>query len=116
MDESCGEEIRITVIATGIETESEKKPQEKGGVVTVNPPRQEPQQPEAGTYRGRTGHRRTAEDILSHQTQPYSEYGQDDTDIPTYLRYQERAKQYQEPAESFTIEEDDSPSFIRKSH
>ena len=112
LDESCGEEIRITVIATGIEPEAEKpnKPA-TGTVVTMNGGHDQNVPPVVQGYRQR--HVRDPHEILS-RPKLYSEYPQDDTDIPTYLRYQERAKQYQEPAEDFTIEEDDSPAYLRK--
>ena len=112
LDESCGEEIRITVIATGIEPEAEKpnKPA-TGTVVTMNGGHDQNMPPVVQGYRQR--HVRDPHEILS-RPKLYSEYPQDDTDIPTYLRYQERAKQYQEPAEDFTIEEDDSPAYLRK--
>ncbi len=112
LDESCGEEIRITVIATGIEPEAEKPNKSATGtVVTMNGGHEQNVPPVVTGYRQR--HVRDPHEILS-RPKLYSEYPQDDTDIPTYLRYQERAKQYQEPAEDFTIEEDDSPAYLRK--
>ncbi len=112
LDESCGEEIRITVIATGIEPEAEKPNKAATGtVVTMNGGHDQNVPPVVQGYRQR--HVRDPHEILS-RPKLYSEYPQDDTDIPTYLRYQERAKQYQEPAEDFTIEEDDSPAYLRK--
>ena len=112
LDESCGEEIRITVIATGIEPEAEK-PKPAGTVVTMNGGHDQNVPPVVQGYPARPRHSRDPHEILS-RPKLYSEYPQDDTDIPTYLRYQERAKQYQEPAEDFTIEEDDSPAYLRK--
>lgn len=114
LDESCSEEIRITVIATGIEPEAEKPAKAATGtVVTMNDGREPNVPPVVQGYGARQRHSRDPHEILS-SPKLYSEYPQDDTDIPTYLRYQERAKQYQEPAEDFTIEEDDSPAYLRK--
>jgi len=48
--------------------------------------------------------------ILSRQRQAVEN---DDHESPAYLRYSDRARQYQTP-ESFTIEEDDDPAFLRK--
>ena len=114
LDESCGEEIRITVIATGIEPEAEKpgKPA-TGTVVTMNGGHDQNVPPVVQGYPTRPRHTRDPHDILA-RPKLYSEYPQDDTDIPAYLRFQEKAKQYQEPAEDFTIEEDDSPAYLRK--
>ena len=114
LDESCGEEIRITVIATGIEPEAEKpgKPA-TGTVVTMNGSHDQNVPPVVQGYPTRPRHTRDPHDILA-RPKLYSEYPQDDTDIPAYLRFQEKAKQYQEPAEDFTIEEDDSPAYLRK--
>ena len=112
LDESCSEEIRITVIATGIEPEAEKPAKAATGtVVTMNGHDQNVPPVVQGYPRQR--HSRDPHEILS-RPKLYSDYPQDDTDIPTYLRYQERAKQYQEPSEDFTIEEDDSPAYLRK--
>ena len=113
LDESCSEEIRITVIATGIEPEPEKPAKATGTVVTMNDGREPNVPPVVQGYAPRQRHSRDPHEILA-RPKLYSEYPQDDTDIPTYLRYQERAKQYQEPAEDFTIEEDDSPAYLRK--
>ena len=105
----CGEHV---VIATGIEPEAEKPNKSATGtVVTMNGGHDQNVPPVVTGYRQR--HVRDPHEILS-RPKLYSEYPQDDTDIPTYLRYQERAKQYQEPAEDFTIEEDDSPAYLRK--
>ncbi|WP_346664580.1 cell division protein FtsZ [uncultured Mailhella sp.] len=114
LDESCGEEIRITVIATGIEPEAEKPNKTgTGTVVTMNGGHDQNVPPVVQGYPTRPRHTRDPHDILA-RPKLYSEYPQDDTDIPAYLRFQEKAKQYQEPAEDFTIEEDDSPAYLRK--
>lgn len=108
LDENCSEEIRITVIATGIEPEKEK-PKSAGMVVTMNGGKENGISPSPETKR------HDPHVILGTRTRrTYDDYSTDDTDIPTYLRYKERSKQYQEPTEDFTIEEDDSPAYLRK--
>ncbi|MGN1038721.1 MAG: hypothetical protein ACI4P0_04930, partial [Mailhella sp.] len=108
LDESCSEEIRITVIATGIEPEKEK-PKNAGMVVTMNGGK------ENAISSSPERKRHDPHAILKNRTRrSYDEYSADDTDIPTYLRYKERSKQYQEPTEDFTIEEDDSPAYLHK--
>ena len=113
LDESCSEEIRITVIATGIEPATEKPAKDTGTVVTMNDTRNEANVPPVVQGYPRQHRSHDPKKILA-RPKLYNDYPQDDTDIPAYLRYQDRAKQYQEPAEDFTIEEDDSPAYLRK--
>lgn len=101
LDESCNEEIRITVIATGIE-----------------PPKKEPEPIDPPIINKRIDpdpkrRRRDPHAILNRDRLP-GDYSQDETDVPTYFRYQEKAKQYQDSSENFTIEEDDTPAYLRK--
>jgi cell division protein FtsZ len=102
LDESCGDEIRITVIATGIETDAQKPAQEKEEGTPVSKP--ETAAPEQG------GRRRDPSSILSR---PRLNDDTDDRESPAYLRYSDKARQYQ-TGDSFTFEEDDDPAFIRK--
>ena len=113
MDESCGEEIRITVIATGIEPDSQKKTADQGKVITVADAREGGVPPVVSSTG--TGHRRhDPAEILNRPPRHYEGEHTDDSDIPTYIRYQDRAKKYQNPADDFIIEDEDSPSFFRK--
>ena len=107
LDESCGDEIRITVIATGIECNATAAPaQEEGTLITKPaapaPVEPEPEKPQFG------GGRRSAQAILDRQRQNGEP---DDYDRPAYLRYSDRASQYK-TSESFTIEEDDDAAFL----
>ncbi|MBQ4615645.1 MAG: cell division protein FtsZ [Mailhella sp.] len=101
LDESCGDEIRITVIATGIEDGSNKPAKseaEARPAVKVEP---------AAEPGRRT---RSAEAILAR---PRLSEDSDDRESPAYLRFQDKAKQYQD-SDSFTFEEDDNPAFMRR--
>ncbi|WP_298069047.1 cell division protein FtsZ [uncultured Mailhella sp.] len=107
-DENCGDEVRITVIATGIEADPQKKTAEQGKVITVNngvPP---------VVTSGSAGHRRhDPKEILERQARHY-EGEHDDTEIPTYIRYQDRMKKQQGTGNEFIIEDEDNPTFLRK--
>jgi polar amino acid transport system ATP-binding protein len=83
LDESCGDEIRITVIATGIETDAQKPAQEKEEGTPVSKP--ETAAPEQG------GRRRDPSSILSR---PRLNDDTDDRESPAYLRYSDKARQY----------------------
>ena len=107
LDESCGDEIRITVIATGIECES-KKPVKEEGTLISKPASGNAEPADTGTQPARRP--RDPNTILSRQRQNAEG---DDHESPAYLRYSDKARQYQ-TLESFTIEEDDDPAFLRK--
>jgi len=107
LDESCGDEIRITVIATGIECGT-KKPEKEEGTLISKPASGNAEPADAGAQPARRP--RDPNAILSRQRQNAEG---DDHESPAYLRYSDKARQYQTP-ESFTIEEDDDPAFLRK--
>ena len=96
VDENCGDEIRITVIATGIEDGT--KPATAAKPVIVSKPTEPEEAPRP--------HTRNPKDILTRNL--------DDTEMPAYLRYQDKAKDYQGSLDSFTIEEEDNPAFLKK--
>ncbi|MBQ5728411.1 MAG: cell division protein FtsZ [Mailhella sp.] len=109
LDESCGDEIRITVIATGIEDGTHKPAKEESAPISKPEPAPVA---EPGTRRRDPreilGRPRLADDAHPRMT--------DDTDereSPAYLRYSDKARPYQ-TGDSFTFEEDDDPAFIRK--
>jgi cell division protein FtsZ len=96
VDENCGDEIRITVIATGIE-DSTKPAATAKPVIVSNPATPEIDKPKRP---------RDPKTILTRPS--------DDTEMPAYLRYQDKAKDYQSSLDSFTIEEEDNPAFLKK--
>ncbi|MBQ8664729.1 MAG: cell division protein FtsZ [Mailhella sp.] len=105
LDESCGDEIRITVIATGIEDGSRKPAQDKPEESkTVSPTVASPAPEQSG---------RRVRDPKEILKRPHLAEQADDHESPAYLRFQEKARQYQ-GVDSFTFEEDDDPAFLRK--
>ena len=109
LDESCGEEIRITVIATGIEDGTHKPTQgESAPAVKPEPaPVAEP-----GTRRPRDPREILGRPRLSDDAHPRMTDDTDERESPAYLRYSDKARQYQ-TSDSFTFEEDDDTAFIR---
>ena len=120
LDESCGDEIRITVIATGIETAPRKAAPAANprmvsgrGVSAPAAPREEAEEAPRGG--------RSVEDILNRM-------GHRENDSPAQHRVSERSEvPYQAPApaapraeaapapvDDFTFEEDDTPALFRK--
>ena len=110
-DDSLEDEMRITVIATGIETNSNQPQQKKQTVNTLHNPA--PSQPKTIT-----------EPQGLHQGTPGIRQGlasQEDLNLPAYLR-QQTAKQaggasvHNPGADDFIFDEDEfeTPSFIRK--
>ena len=119
LDESCGDEIRITVIATGIETAPRKAASAAGHRMVSGkaanapaPSRSEPEEAPRG---------RSVEDILNRM-------GHRENESPAQHRVSERPEApYQAPApaapraeaapapvDDFTFEEDDTPALFRK--
>lgn len=108
IDENCGDELRITLIATGIEPEEAKKKAEEGKVITVGDPDVVPPV-------GDDGHRRrhSPDEILKRVGRNREEHS-DNSELPSYLYYQNKAKNTQDSGDNFLIEDEDSPSFLRR--
>lgn len=124
VDETCGDEMRITVIATGIES-SMSNPQilSSAKVSTLITPK--PQQEAAPASQAESRSFRPAvrpaplPPEVHHQPGLYRGFDDEDRNIPAYLRIKERMQQprtaHTPGAEDFTFEEEsDVPSFIRR--
>ena len=123
-DENCGDEMRITVIATGIEPAPATTQTNSGATVTTLPPkaRQEaaapaPQQ----TFRPAPQRSAVPPEVPRQSNSLYSGYDEQDRSIPTYLRIKERmqaqqaARMHNPGTEDFTFEdESEVPTFIRR--
>ena len=109
LDESCGDEIRITVIATGIECGPKAPEKEEGTLITKASGAAPAAQPAEEAPEQTVRRTRDPMAILERQMKNGDS---DDHESPTYLRYSDRARQYK-TSESFTIEEDDDPAFLR---
>ncbi len=111
VDESCGDELRITLIATGIEPEAAKKNTDNGkGVIVDGQGDQQTVTPDGGN---RGGRRHIAEDILRRLGRNKEEPN-DNAELPTYLQYPNKAKTTQGSGDNFIFEDEDSPSFLRR--
>jgi len=108
LDESCGDEIRITVIATGIEDGTQKPNDEKTGGTFVGKGTAN-----TGSEEGQPSEGRRHRDARSILDRNRPKDAADDHESPAYLRYSDKARQFQ-TSDSFTFEEDDDPAFMRK--
>ena len=108
LDESCGDEIRITVIATGIEDGTQKPNDEKTGGTFVGKGTGN-----VGNEEGQPSEVRRHRDARSILDRNRPKDAADDHESPAYLRYSDKARQFQ-TSDSFTFEEDDDPAFMRK--
>lgn len=126
-DETCGDAMHITVIATGIEPAAcDVSPvQTLGGakVSTLNPPKHQQDVVSAPQVEARVFRPAVRPAVLPpevhHQPGLYRGIDDEDRNIPAYLRIKERMQQpravHTPGAEDFTFEEEsDVPSFIRR--
>ena len=123
VDENSGDEMRITVIATGIEPATSTSQTSSGTKVTRIPPK--PQQETAPSpqpvFRAQSPRPMAVPPEVQLQSNPYHGFNDEDRSIPTYLRIKERmqaqqaARMHAPGAEDFTFEdESDVPTFIRR--
>ena len=126
VDETCGDEMRITVIATGIEAPvAAVTAQSAGGAkVTTLTTGGKPQpeaapapQAESRSFRPATRPGVVPPEVR-HQSSLFRGFDDEDRTIPAYLRVKERLPQagrHAPGADDFTFEdESDVPSFIRR--
>lgn len=109
-DDSLEDEMRITVIATGIDSNTTQQPQQKKATVNSL---HKPSAPQPKTITEPQGLNQGGPAIRQ------SLAGQEDLNLPAYLRLQnarQNAGVHTPGAEDFTFDEDDfeTPSFIRK--
>lgn len=128
VDPECGDEMRITVIATGIESvSSSATTQTLGGAKVTNlsgghrpqPETHPVQQSDARSFR--PAPRAAVPPEVNHHSGLYRGFDDEDRSIPTYLRIKERIQQSRDArlhapgTDEFTFEdESDVPSFIRR--
>ena len=131
VDENCGDEMRITVIATGIESAATTAQTNGGAKVTslsAKAPQETAPSPQPG-FRATPPRPAAVPPEVQMQTSLYRGFDEDERNIPTYLRIKERMQQAQAArmqqtqtahmhtpgAEDFTFEDDpEVPTFIRR--
>ena len=126
VDETCGDEMRITVIATGIEAPvAAVAAQSVGGAkvttLTTGGKPQPESGPRASGRKPQLPARHAAGAVppeVRHQSSLFRGFDDEDRTIPAYLRVKERLQQagrHAPGADDFTFEdESDVPSFIRR--